>query len=162
MEKLYELLQDMPFYKKGEQRTAKEWCNVMQVPNVFIFEQKMKAGQLSEWFKEVEQEIELEFGIHSVSKGADRRWVSKSNPIEEDFSCYEVRVMEAALNAPKDIQDTLVEGKELICIDDLDDDKFDEWYTSNNADVQTGYIAEINGIKAVLKACINRKQNNIL
>ena len=147
MEKIYELLQDMPFYKKGEQRTAKEWCNVMQVPNVFIFEEKMKAGQLSEWFKEVEQRIDL---ILSERKWNSRNFIQR---FDGNLTQEHVEICEAALNAPKEIQNALVEGKELICLDDLDDEDFDGWYflRGNELDVVN------DGLKPVLKEYLKQK-----
>ncbi len=144
MEKLYELLQDMPFYKKGEQRTAKEWCNVMQVPNVFIFDQKMKAGQLTEWFKEVEQRIDL---ILSERKWNSRNFIQR---FDGNLTQEHLEICEAALNAPKEIQDALVDGKEFICLDGFDTADFWEWQHKKSK-VNIPKEGLMNAIKEYLK-----------
>jgi hypothetical protein len=107
-----------------------------------------------EALEEVEQKIDL---ILSEMKWNSRNFIQR---FDGNLTQEHVEICEAALNAPKNIQDALVEGKELICLDDLDDEDFDHFYYSNENGVSVDVDhteASVKGIKAVLKEYLKQK-----
>jgi len=141
--KKYKLIKDIPFYKAGEIREPIEWCKIMQVPNLVIFERELERGNLDEWFKEVPSRIELE--IYNMGNGANGKLQKKDF---SGFTYQEKYLCERALNG------------ELLDIDSLDDDDFSNWYFSEDptSSICTDAYVKNTGIKAVLKAYLNEKK----
>ena len=98
----YKLKKDLPFYKKGEERTIKEWANLMQSPSESAFKIALESGDLDEQFEPIPERIELEQYFED-----DKYCIAKKDG--KKFQPNERVLMEKAANG------------ELLDIDSLDD-----------------------------------------